>query len=150
MSVPIKTIQKINSIKKMLVRQTEWEYSEVKRSLFQAEELLAGLEQELQDALDRFRDKQQEGLTPVELLDWTGWIDTQRMKIRSQVMQCRELEMQAEATRLRLVERQREEETWNNLKEKRLAALNYELQKQEQVELDEIGMQMRRYRGIGR
>ncbi|WP_018132560.1 flagellar export protein FliJ [Effusibacillus pohliae] len=144
MSIPMRTIQKIHSIKSLFARQTEWEFAEHRRQLSQAESLLHAIETDLEHSLARFKQIESAGTTPLQLLAWDEWLNSQRCKLQQQKQQCSYLAGQVETTRLRFIHRQRDQEIWQRLKQKRLESRDRDLKKKEQSELDEISLRMRR------
>ncbi|MFC4768786.1 flagellar export protein FliJ [Effusibacillus consociatus] len=146
MSLTLQTIQKINSVKKMLVRQTEWELLEVSKQQSEASELLNRMQDEVDHLHFKFNQKRASGGSAAELAAWGEWLNFQRQMIQDQVALCQKLLEKMESSRCKLAERQRDEEIWQQLKDKQIEIRNEELKRQEQAELDEISLQSRRFR----
>lgn len=138
MSIPMRSVLKIYSLKEILVTQAEWELADAVRNERSAETALQQMEWELQQSADCLKERQQSGVSAQELLEWTEWMETQRQQIRTQNSHFQHLSQVSARCKDNLVEKHREKETWNRLKRQQLQALEQDIRKKEQSELDEI------------
>lgn len=137
--MPLRSINKINSIKESLATQAEWEFAKAVREERSAEAILNQMQMNFEVSTDAFTVKQQTGVSVQELLEWTEWMENQRQHIAAQTEFHQRLQQVSAACKAKLVEKHQEKEIWHRLKDHRLQLLQKEYRKQEQAELDEIG-----------
>lgn len=143
MSLPLRSIKKINSVKETLAKQAEWSYADAMRKQIAAESVLQQMQTKFERSLEDFQNRQLSGLSVSELRSWTEWHESQRRRIQKQLTECRQLSESATVCRNVLVERRQDKEIWKRLQEKRVEGLHHEMLKREQSELDEMGMRGR-------
>jgi flagellar export protein FliJ len=144
MTLPLRTIRKIHSIKETLAAQAEWEYAAALQQQMAVRNALGVLQQELDDASGLFGTRQSNGLSGAELHEWNRWVDTLRTKIEAQHQVCEQADLYAEECRGRLMERHQDKEVWQKLRERNAAQFEQQFRKQEQTELDEVGSRNRK------
>lgn len=146
MSLPVKSIKKINSLKETLMRQAEWKFAEARGKQQAAEVMLQHLETDLSQSLSNFTADQCSGLSALELVTWNNWLQSKRDHISKQAVECQQLAREVSDCRDALEERHREKEMWSRLEENQVNLLLREYSKKEQEEMNEIGVRSRKNR----
>jgi flagellar FliJ protein len=131
---PLETVLRLRRYQEQEARQ-EFQWALLR--LREAEELLGALLEQRVASQERLREQLAQG-SPSALLValWQGLAHLEEM-IRQQQQTVAELEAQAETRRQQYVERQRERQTVEKLKEKRWTEYRYEMERLEQQSLDE-------------
>jgi flagellar export protein FliJ len=140
MSIPLRSVIKIHSLKETMVTQAEWELADAVRNEQAAEVLLRQMEQKLEQSAKLLKERQQKGVSAREMLEWTDWIEMQRRSIEDHSAHVRQLSQISARCKDNLVEKHMEKETWQRLKRQRLQVLEFDMRKQEQSELDEMAV----------
>lgn len=140
MSIPLRSLIKIHSLKEALVTQAEWKLADAIRNEQSAEVLLREMEQTLEHSAELLKERQQAGISSRELREWTDWIELQRRIIEEHTAHWLQLSQISARCKDHLVEKHMEKETWERLKEQRLQSLQFDMRKNEQSELDEMAL----------
>lgn len=140
MSIPLRSVIKIHSLKEALVTQAEWKLADAIRNEQSAEVRLWEMEQTLEHSAELLKERQQAGISSRELREWTDWIEMQRRIIEEHTAHWLQLSQISARCKDQLVEKHMEKETWERLKEQRLQSLQFDMRKNEQSELDEMAL----------
>lgn len=144
MTLPLRTIRKIHSIKETLAAQAEWEYAAALQQQMQQQSVLTALRRELDDAASLLGSRQTNGVSSAELHAWNRWAQGLRSKIDVQQQLCKQADIFVEKCREKLMQRHQDMEIWQKLQDRNTAQIEQAFRKQEQSEMDELGSRNRK------
>lgn len=102
------------------------------------EEKIQMLRQEYSDFNQRFNESKQQGMTVVQALSYEGYFRQMEEKINKEMVRLAELKKQEEMKRYEVVEAKKETSSIEKLKEKKLMQYNKEVQKSEELFVEEF------------